>query len=89
MTGTTLISPPPLLFDEARLAVAGFLTRYSAPTRQSYAADLRQFFAWCAQVELRIFELQRGHVELWGRSVEERVTTLTEIPQSRSPKFPS
>jgi integrase/recombinase XerD len=71
-TTTTLISPPPLLFDEARLAVAGFLTRYSAPTRQSYAADLRQFFAWCNQMELRIFELQRGHIELWGRSMEER-----------------
>jgi len=39
--------PATLLFDEARLAVAGFLTGYSAATRQSYAADLRQFFAWC------------------------------------------
>ena len=39
--GTTVVPPTPPLFDEARLAVAGFLARYSGPTRKSYATDLR------------------------------------------------
>ena len=29
------------LFDEARLAIASFLARYSGATRVSYTADLR------------------------------------------------
>ena len=49
MSTTTIVSPTPVLFDEARLAVAGFLARYSGPTRRSYATDLRQFFSWCAR----------------------------------------
>jgi len=72
MSGTTIVTPTPPLFDEARLAVAGFLARYSGPTRRSYATDLRQFFTWCASVDVEIFELKRGHIELWARSMEER-----------------
>jgi integrase/recombinase XerD len=72
MPGTTIIRPTPPLFDEARLAVAGFLARYSTPTRLSYLSDLRQFFAWCDSVGLGIFEIKRGHLELWARSMEER-----------------
>jgi hypothetical protein len=30
---------------ELRLVTAGFLARYSEPTRASYHCDLRQFFA--------------------------------------------
>ena len=47
-----IITSTPVLFDEARLAVAGFLARCSGPTRKSYATDLRQFFSWCASVDL-------------------------------------
>ena len=50
MSSTTIVvTRPPPLFDESRLAVAGFLARYSGPTRVSYSSDLRQFFAWCAR----------------------------------------
>jgi integrase/recombinase XerD len=72
MSATTIVPSCPPLFDEVRLAVAGFLARYSGPTRVSYSCDLRQFFAWCAQVNLSVFELKRGHLELWARSMEER-----------------
>ena len=72
MPETTIVKPVAPLFDEARLAVAGYLARYSAPTRRSYTTDLRQFFSWCAQVELGIFELKRAHIELWARSMEEK-----------------
>ena len=69
---TELVAPSRPLFDEARLAVAGFLARYSGPTRISYAADLRYWFAWCDQVGLPAFEAQRPHLELWARLLEER-----------------
>ncbi len=72
MSTTTIVSPTPVLYDEARLAVAGFLARYSGPTRTSYATDLRQFFSWCAQLDLSVFAAQRGHVELWARAMEEK-----------------
>jgi hypothetical protein len=72
MPGSTIVKPVPPLFDEARLAVAGYLARYSAPTRRSYTTDLRQFFTWCAQVELGFFDLKRAHIELWARAVGNR-----------------
>lgn len=62
----------PPLFDEARLAIARFLARYSGPTRTAYATDLRQYFAWWAEQGLDVFGARRGHLELWARSMEER-----------------
>ena len=38
MSATTIVPSCPPLFDEVRLAVAGFLARYSGPTRISTAA---------------------------------------------------
>ncbi|MDQ1446944.1 MAG: integrase/recombinase XerD [Acidimicrobiaceae bacterium] len=70
--GTSVIPPAPPLFDEARLAIAGFLARYSGATRKSYATDLRQYFAWCAQVGLDVFCARRAHIELWARTMEDR-----------------
>ncbi len=72
MPTKVIVSPAPVLFDEARLAVAGFLARYSGSTRTSYATDLRQFFSWCAQMDLEVFAVRRGHVELWARAMEDR-----------------
>ena len=72
MSATTvaLTALPP--FDQTRLAVAGFLARYGGPTRTAYTTDLRQFFAWCAEQDLDVFAVRRGHLELWARSMEER-----------------
>ena len=70
-SSTELVRPTRPLFDDARLAIAGFLARYSGPTRISYAADLRSFFAWCDSVGLAAFEAQRSHLELWARTLEE------------------
>ena len=70
MAGSTVVTVVPPLFDEAKLAVAGFLARYSGPTRVSYACDLRQWFAWCHQNHLPPFAARRGHLELWARDME-------------------
>jgi hypothetical protein len=84
MSTTTIVSPTPVLFNEARVAVAGFLARYSGPTRTSYATDLRQFFGWCTQLDLEVFAVQWSHVELWARAVEERGLSRATIGRKLS-----
>jgi len=68
---TQLITPERPLFDEARLAVASFLARYSGPTRISYTADLKMYFAWCHRHDLELWLVRRGHLELWARTMED------------------
>jgi integrase/recombinase XerD len=70
-TSAEIVRPERLYFDEARLAVAGFLARYSDPTRASYRAGLRGYFAWCASYDLAVFDVKRAHIELWARTLEE------------------
>lgn len=43
-----LVAPSRPLVDEAHLAAAGFLARYSAFTRAAYTADMRWWFCFCA-----------------------------------------
>ena len=66
-----LVPTAPPLFDEVRLAVGGFLARYSGNTRAGYASDLRGWFAWCAEVGLEPFAVLRVHIELYARWLEE------------------
>ena len=66
-----LVSTAPPLIDEVRLAVGGFLARYSGNTRIGYASDLRGWFAWCAQVGVEPFAVLRVHIELYARGREE------------------
>jgi integrase/recombinase XerD len=72
VSATAVALPVPPLFDQAHLAVAGFLARYSGPTRIAYTTDLHQYFAWCAAQDLDVFAARRGHLELWARSMEDR-----------------
>jgi site-specific recombinase XerD len=66
-----LVPTAPPLLDETRLAVGGFLARYSGNTRTGYASDLRGWFAWCAEVGLEPFAVLRVHIELYARWMEE------------------
>lgn len=70
-TTAQLVPPVPPLFDEARLAIGGFLARYSGSTRSGYASDLRAWFAWCDQGNLDVFAVRRVHIELYARWMEE------------------
>ena len=63
--------PPPPPFDAVRLAVAGFLARYSGRTRDAYELDLRTFFTWCAQRQAAVFAMTRPHLEIYVRWMEE------------------
>jgi integrase/recombinase XerD len=66
-----IVAPPPPLFNEAELAVAGFLARYRGNTRSGYRTDLRCWFTWCQQHQLAVFDIRRPHIELWARTMEE------------------
>jgi hypothetical protein len=76
---TQLITRERPLFDEARLAVASFLARYSDATRVSYTADLRYWFAWCHECHLDVFSVRRGHLELWARMQEDAGVPLRDV----------
>jgi integrase/recombinase XerD len=52
--------------------MAGFLAGYGSATGNSYATDLRIYAQWCTEFGLRLFEVQRSHLELFGRSMEAR-----------------
>ena len=71
-SSTELVAPSAPLFDETRVAVAGFLARYSGGTRVAYASDLRMWLAWCSHLGLGVLNAQRPHLELWARDMEER-----------------
>ena len=53
-----------------RLALVGFLAGYSDPTRESYRIDLRLFTVWFTDRQVRLLEVQRTHIELYGRWLE-------------------
>lgn len=58
--------------DPEVVALAGFLAGYGGRTREAYALDLRQFFAWCTERHLRLFDAHRTDIELSARELEER-----------------
>jgi integrase/recombinase XerD len=55
-----------------RLALVGFLVGYSGPTRDSYRTDLRMFTSWLAARQVRLLDVERTHIELYGRWLEEQ-----------------
>ena len=55
-----LRSEQPIL-DDAQLAAAAFLARYSGRTLDSYRTDLRQFFQWAHDVGLTPLDATRTH----------------------------
>ena len=77
MTTTTTPSTAVVVYDDMfadseRFARAGFLAGYSGQTRDAYAMDLRQFTAWCAEHDLRLFDVRRADIECYARQLEER-----------------
>lgn len=50
---------------------AGFLARYTEPTRSHYAMVIKQWYAWCHDNGLSPMDAKRAHVELWLRCLEE------------------
>ena len=58
--------------DEAQLAAAAFLARYSGRTLDAYRHDLRMFFEWAGEHGLDALGATRPHIELYRSGMEER-----------------
>lgn len=71
-------------FRRELLVVASFLAGYGASTRTGYATDLRLFAEWCRSNGLDLFEVQRSHLELFGRSMDARGLMASTIARRLS-----
>ena len=71
-------------FDEAQLAAASFLARYSGRTLEAYRQDLRGFFQWAADHDVPVLAATRPHIELWRGSMEERGLAASTIDRRLS-----
>ncbi|MDQ3573414.1 MAG: tyrosine-type recombinase/integrase [Actinomycetota bacterium] len=82
---TTVQSPEPeYLADEAQLAAAAFLARYSGRTLEAYRHDLRGYFQWASDVGLGVLDATRPHIELYRSWLEERGLAASTIDRRLS-----
>ena len=58
--------------DQAHLAAAAYLARYSGRTLDAYRHDLRTFFQWAADIGLAVLDATRPHIELYRGRLEQR-----------------
>jgi site-specific recombinase XerD len=56
--------------EEAELAAAAFLARYSGRTLDAYRHDLRRYFQWAASRQVVVLGATRAHVELYRCAME-------------------
>ena len=68
----TLTRPSPDLIDEAHVAAAAYLARYSGRTLDAYRHDLRYFFQWAADTGLEVLAATRPHIETYRCAMEDR-----------------
>jgi integrase/recombinase XerD len=70
---TTSPAVPPVFDDDLvlRLAASAYLGRFTGTSRTHTGSDLRLFFAWCADQQLRPLEVQRAQVERYVRWMQE------------------
>jgi len=53
-----------------RAAIAGFLAGYTGNTLVNYTTDLRLFAEWCTGNDLRLMDVRRARLEIFGRTME-------------------
>jgi integrase/recombinase XerD len=71
-------------FDEAQLAAASLLARYSGRTLEAYRHDLREFFQWAADNGVDVLGATRPHIELFRAWMEERGLAASTIDRRLS-----
>lgn len=70
--------------DDAELAAAAFLARYSGRTLEAYRHDLRGFFQWGSNYGVVVLEATRPHIELFRASMEDRGLAASTIDRRLS-----
>jgi integrase/recombinase XerD len=71
-------------FDEAQLAAAAFLARYSGRTLDAYRHDLRSFSQWATDTGLDVLAATRPHIEMYRAAMEQRVLAASTIDRRLS-----
>ena len=72
------------LVDDAQLAAAAFLVRYSGWTLDAYRHDLRGYFQWAADSQAPVLEATRPHIELYRSWMEQRGLAASTIDRRLS-----
>jgi integrase/recombinase XerD len=82
---TTTIERPDIRFklNEAELAAASFLGRYSGRTHEAYRHDLRGHFQW-ADNAVEVLRAMRPHIELFRGQMEGRGLAASTIDRRLS-----
>lgn len=70
--------------DEAQLAVASFLARYSGRTLDAYRHDLRGFFQWATDTGVDVMSATRPPIERSRGSMEQRGLAASTIDRRLS-----
>jgi len=70
--------------NQAEVAAAAFLARYSGRTLEAYRYDLRSFFQWAADVSLEVLCATRPHLELFRSALEARGLAAATIDRRLS-----
>ncbi len=85
-TKTTTVALPQqdTPFEEAQLAAAAFLARYSGRTLDAYRHDLRMFFQWASDSGLEVLKALRPHIELYRCSMDARGLAASTIDRRLS-----
>ena len=85
-TTTTTVETPRdgFVIDDAQLAAAAFLARYSGRTLDAYRHDLRGFFQWAADNNLAVLAATRPHIELYRSWMEDRGLAASTIDRRLS-----
>jgi integrase/recombinase XerD len=83
-TTTTIWRAVDAPVDEAQLAAAAFLARYSGRTLDAYRHDLRAFFQWASDNQLLVLNATRPHIELYRAAMEARGLAASTIDRRLS-----
>ena len=84
----TLQRPEPeFLVDDAQLAAAAFLARYSGRTLDASRHDLRGFFQWAVDQSIPVLEATRPHIELFRSWMDDRGLAADHACASRLVQF--
>ena len=92
MTTTPLVSDADLIAggdhlrppDEAHLAAAAILARYSGRTLEAYRHDLRSFFQWATDRDIEVGAATGAHIEMYRSRMEQRGLAASTIDRRLS-----
>jgi integrase/recombinase XerD len=71
-------------FDDAEVAAAAFLARYSGRTLDAYRQDLRSFFTWTTGVGIEVLSATRPHIELYRQHMDQQGLAASTIDRRLS-----